>query len=107
MHLSARQTYFAQDFLKNNRGINDGADLPEAYMLEIYDRIINDEIKMKVCTLAEKQRFSACNASVEMAQPPNSFIWYEGVPMMRSKDMVLRFSSACHMFSLVVMCFAQ
>lgn len=37
-----------QDFLKNNRGINDGADLPEAYMLEIYDRIINDEIKMKV-----------------------------------------------------------
>ena len=39
---------WVQDFLKNNRGINDGADLPEAYMLEIYDRIINDEIKMKV-----------------------------------------------------------
>lgn len=37
-----------QDFLKNNRGINDGADLPEEYMTELYDRIINDEIKMKV-----------------------------------------------------------
>jgi hypothetical protein len=39
-----------QDFLKNNRGINDGADLPEEYVSELYDRIINDEIKMKVCT---------------------------------------------------------
>lgn len=36
-----------QDFLKNNRGINDGADLPEDYMSELYDRIINNEIKMK------------------------------------------------------------
>ncbi len=39
-----------QDFLKNNRGINDGADLPEDYMSELYDRIINNEIKMKVHT---------------------------------------------------------
>ena len=37
-----------QDFLKNNRGIDDGSDLPEEYMSKLYDRIINDEIKMKV-----------------------------------------------------------
>ena len=37
-----------QDFLKNNRGIDDGADLPEAYLSDLYDRIINDGIKMKV-----------------------------------------------------------
>lgn len=37
-----------QDFLKNNRGINDGADLPEDDMSELYDRILNNEIKMKV-----------------------------------------------------------
>ena len=37
-----------QDFLKNNRGIYDGSDLPEPYMSDLYDRIINDEIKMKV-----------------------------------------------------------
>lgn len=37
-----------QDFLKNNRGIDDGSDLPEEYMSNLYDRIINDEIKMKV-----------------------------------------------------------
>ncbi len=40
-----------QDFLKNNRGIDDGADLPEEYLSQLYDRIINDEIKMKVCPL--------------------------------------------------------
>ena len=38
-----------QDFLKNNRGINDGGDLPADYMIALYDRIVNDEIKMKVC----------------------------------------------------------
>ena len=37
-----------QDFLKNNRGIDDGSDLPEEYLSNLYDRIINDEIKMKV-----------------------------------------------------------
>ena len=40
-----------QDFLKNNRGINDGGDLPQDYMIALYDRIVNDEIKMKVCNL--------------------------------------------------------
>lgn len=34
-------------FLKNNRGINDGQDLPESFMSALYDRIVNNEIKMK------------------------------------------------------------
>ncbi|KAG2485588.1 hypothetical protein HYH03_015653 [Edaphochlamys debaryana] len=34
-------------FLKNNRGINDGADLPEEFMSALYDRIVSNEIKMK------------------------------------------------------------
>ena len=38
----------AQDFLRNNRGIDDGADLQEDYMSDLYDRIVNNEIKMKV-----------------------------------------------------------
>ena len=37
-----------QDFLRNNRGINDGADLPEEYMSKLYDNIVGNEIKMKV-----------------------------------------------------------
>ncbi|KIK65294.1 hypothetical protein GYMLUDRAFT_38736 [Collybiopsis luxurians FD-317 M1] len=36
-----------QDFIKNNRGINDGADLPEEFLGAIFDEISNNEIKMK------------------------------------------------------------
>ena len=35
------------DFLKNNRGINDGQDLPEELLLSIYDEIVSNEIRMK------------------------------------------------------------
>ncbi|KAG8996852.1 guanine nucleotide exchange protein for ADP-robosylation factor [Tulasnella sp. JGI-2019a] len=35
------------DFKKNNRGINDGADLPEEYLSNIYDDIYSNEIRMK------------------------------------------------------------
>lgn len=35
------------EFFRNNRGINDGADLPEEFLGEIYDEIQNNEIKMK------------------------------------------------------------
>jgi brefeldin A-inhibited guanine nucleotide-exchange protein len=35
------------EFVKNNRGINDGADLPEDFLGEVYDEIQNNEIKMK------------------------------------------------------------
>ncbi|KAK9480152.1 hypothetical protein V1514DRAFT_290241 [Lipomyces japonicus] len=36
-----------QDFFKNNRGINDNADLPEALLSETYDEILNNEIILK------------------------------------------------------------
>ena len=39
-----------QDFLRNNRGINDGGDLPLEFMEDIYNRIVHNEIKMKVST---------------------------------------------------------
>lgn len=35
------------DFLRNNRGINDGGDLPQEFMEALYDRIVTNEIKMK------------------------------------------------------------
>ncbi len=35
------------DFIRNNRGINDEADLPEDLLLGIYDNIQTDEIRMK------------------------------------------------------------
>jgi brefeldin A-inhibited guanine nucleotide-exchange protein len=33
-----------EDFIKNNRGINDSADLPDDYLREIYDEIQSNEI---------------------------------------------------------------
>ncbi|KAJ7276370.1 sec7 guanine nucleotide exchange factor [Mycena haematopus] len=35
------------DFVKNNRGINDNADLPEQFLSDIYDEIASNEIRMK------------------------------------------------------------
>lgn len=35
------------EFVKNNRGINDGGDLPEDYLEKIYDEIQTNEIRMK------------------------------------------------------------
>ncbi|KAL9261352.1 Brefeldin A-inhibited guanine nucleotide-exchange protein 1-like protein [Drosera capensis] len=34
------------DFIRNNRGIDDGKDLPEDYLGAIYDHIVKNEIKM-------------------------------------------------------------
>jgi len=36
-----------QDFIKNNRGINDDADLPEDFLSAIFDEIQTNEIRMK------------------------------------------------------------
>ncbi|KAK3943212.1 hypothetical protein QBC46DRAFT_351594 [Diplogelasinospora grovesii] len=35
------------EFIKNNRGINDNADLPDEYLLGIYDDIANNEIILR------------------------------------------------------------
>lgn len=35
------------DFIRNNRGIDDGKDLAEEYLGDLYDQIVRDEIKMK------------------------------------------------------------
>ncbi|TVY82463.1 Protein transport protein SEC7 [Lachnellula suecica] len=36
-----------EDFIKNNRGINDNADLPDEYLIGIYEEIGRDEIVLK------------------------------------------------------------
>lgn len=35
-----------QEWLKNNRGLNAGKDLPEDFLLDLYQRITTDEMKM-------------------------------------------------------------
>lgn len=48
----------ADDFIRNNRGIDDGKDLPEEYLRSLYERISRNEIKMKEDDLAAQQRLS-------------------------------------------------
>ena len=48
----------AEDFIRNNRGIDDGKDLPEEYLKSLYERISRNEIKMKDDEMAPQLRQS-------------------------------------------------
>lgn len=55
-----------EGFLRNNRGIDDGADVPAAHLEELYDRIVSNEIRMKdedPKLLAEKAELNAAKSS--------------------------------------------
>lgn len=43
-HIKVRMT--PEDFIKNNRGINDSKNLPEEFLREVFETIQNDEIKL-------------------------------------------------------------
>ncbi|XP_027353413.1 brefeldin A-inhibited guanine nucleotide-exchange protein 2-like [Abrus precatorius] len=45
-----------EDFIKNNRGIDDGKDVPEEYLRSLYERISRNEIKMKDVDLEPQQK---------------------------------------------------
>ncbi|KAG5060781.1 hypothetical protein JHK87_001810 [Glycine soja] len=46
----------ADDFIRNNRGIDDGKDLPEEYLRALFERISRNEIKMKENDVAPQQK---------------------------------------------------
>ncbi|XP_078439821.1 brefeldin A-inhibited guanine nucleotide-exchange protein 2-like [Wolffia australiana] len=46
----------ADDFVRNNRGIDDGNDLGEEYLRSLFERIVRNEIKMKENDLAAVHR---------------------------------------------------
>ncbi|CAI0400986.1 unnamed protein product [Linum tenue] len=51
----------ADDFIRNNRGIDDGKDLPEEYLRSLYARISTNEIKMKEDNFDAHQRHTNSN----------------------------------------------
>ncbi|KAL8238447.1 hypothetical protein R6Q59_015014 [Mikania micrantha] len=53
----------ADDFIRNNRGIDDGKDLPEEYLRSLFERISKNEIKMKEDDLSVQQSHSVNNSS--------------------------------------------
>ncbi|KAJ6879222.1 hypothetical protein NC652_032714 [Populus alba x Populus x berolinensis] len=48
----------ADDFIRNNRGIDDGKDLPEEFLRSLFERISKSEIKMKEDNLDLQQKQS-------------------------------------------------
>ena len=52
-----------EDFIKNNRGINDNADLPDEYLRGIYDEIQHNEIVL------DTERETAANLGLRTTQP--------------------------------------
>ncbi|KAE9606428.1 putative Sec7 domain, mon2, dimerization and cyclophilin-binding domain-containing protein [Lupinus albus] len=44
------------DFIRNNRGIDDGKDLPEEYLGALYDQIVKNEIKMNADSSAPQSK---------------------------------------------------
>lgn len=57
-----------EGFLKNNRGINDGQDLPADFMRSLYDRIVNNEIKVGGLLAAPLLQCSTGHAVVDLLQ---------------------------------------
>ncbi|KAK2748631.1 guanine nucleotide exchange protein for ADP-robosylation factor [Onygenales sp. PD_40] len=53
-----------QDFINNNRGINDNADLPEEYLSAIYDEIASNEIVLNT------EREAAANMGLQTQPAP-------------------------------------
>lgn len=52
-----------EDFIKNNRGINDNQDLPTEYLISIYDEIANNEIVL------DTEREHAANMGIPTSAP--------------------------------------
>ncbi|KAJ6010331.1 hypothetical protein N7451_001743 [Penicillium sp. IBT 35674x] len=52
-----------EDFIKNNRGINDNQDLPSEYLVSIYDEIAKNEIVL------DTEREHAANVGIQPSAP--------------------------------------
>lgn len=52
-----------EDFIKNNRGINDNQDLPSEYLVSIYEEIANNEIVL------DTEREHAANIGIQTSAP--------------------------------------
>ncbi|XP_047946268.1 brefeldin A-inhibited guanine nucleotide-exchange protein 2-like [Salvia hispanica] len=81
----------AEDFIRNNRGIDDGKDLPEEYLRSLYERISRSEIKMKEDNLSVQQKQSANpNRVLGLDSILNIVIRKRGVDSLETSDDLMR-----------------
>ncbi|PKA60061.1 Brefeldin A-inhibited guanine nucleotide-exchange protein 2 [Apostasia shenzhenica] len=78
-----------EDFISNNRGIDDGKDLPEEYLRSLYERISKNEIKMKEDELVPNQKqTSNSNKMLGLDGILNIVIRKRGAPLETSDDLI-------------------
>lgn len=88
------QFYFqmsADDFIRNNRGIDDGKDLPEDYLRSLFERISRSEIKMKDDNLSIQQKQSVnSNKGLGLDSILNIVVRKRGEDSMETSDDLMR-----------------
>ncbi|KAF2282658.1 hypothetical protein GH714_043768 [Hevea brasiliensis] len=81
----------ADDFIRNNRGIDDGKDLPEEYLRSLFERISRNEIKMKEDDLALQQKqYMSSNRILGLDSILNIVIRKRGEEKMETSDDLIR-----------------
>lgn len=81
----------ADDFIRNNRGIDDGKDLPDEYLRLLFERISRNEIKMKEDDLAPQQKQSMnSNRLLGLDSILNIVIRKRGEGNMETSDDLIR-----------------
>ncbi|OIW00805.1 hypothetical protein TanjilG_18607 [Lupinus angustifolius] len=79
----------ADDFIRNNRGIDDGKDLPDEYLRSLFERISRNEIKMKENDMPPQQRQSVNpNRLLGLDSILNIVIRKRGEDMETSDDLI-------------------
>ncbi|KAF2298194.1 hypothetical protein GH714_018494 [Hevea brasiliensis] len=81
----------ADDFIRNNRGIDDGKDLPEEYLRSLFERISRNEIKMKEDDLAlQRTQYMNSNRILGLDSILNIVIRKRGDDKMETSDDLIR-----------------
>jgi len=80
------------DFIRNNRGIDDGKDLPEQYLGSLYDQIVRNEIKMKADSSApQNKQASSINKLLGLDNIFNLVNWSQGEEKaLGASDMLIK-----------------
>lgn len=63
------------DFIRNNRGIDDGKDLPEEYLGSLYDQILKNEIKMNADSSTPSKQANGLNKLLGLEGILNLVTW--------------------------------
>ncbi|ONL96028.1 Guanine-nucleotide-exchange protein [Zea mays] len=78
-----------EDFIRNNRGIDDGKDLPEEFMRSLYERIWKKEIKMKEDEFVpQQQQSTSSNKILGLDNILNIVVRKRGSSMETSDDLI-------------------